>query len=348
MSFRTQSFRTHSPPPARRGFTLIELLVVIAIIAVLVSLLLPAVQQAREAAARRAQCVNNLKQIGLALHNYHGRVGSFPPGFLAVDPQGRPKLDGNNGFGWAAFLLADLDQGPLHNVLDFERSLIDHEEHDEHDADDHDHAIEEGSNSELIRRPLGIFRCPTDDGPPTFELELGEHGHDDDADDADDDHDHDEEHVELGASNYAAIFGGFTDLHAMEDWDEDVQRKGDGMFYQNSATRFRDVRDGTTHTVAAGERVTQAYTPTGPRLEIFPSCWAGVVPEGEEAIARVLALTDHAPNAGAHPEDLSSHHPGGANVLLGDGSVRFVSESVNETAFAGAGTIAGGEVLPEW
>ena len=315
----------------------------IAIIAILVSLLLPAVQQAREA-ARRVQCVNNLKQIGLALHNYHGRAGSFPPGFLAVDPAGRPHLDGKNGFGWAAFLLADLDQAPLHAVLDFEESLTDDEGHHHHGPGDPGHAIEEGSNRELIARPLPVFRCPSDDGEPTFELELGEHDHDDAAAD-DDDH---EDHVVLATSNYAAIFGGFTDLHEMEDWDEDVPRRGDGMFFQNSATRFRDVRDGTTNTVAAGERVTQAHRPTGPKLEIFPSCWAGVVPEGEEAIARVLALTDHAPNAGVHPEDLSSHHPGGANVLLGDGSVRFVSESVNEATFAGAGTIAGGEVLSEF
>src|SRR5579883_209719 len=92
----------------RRGFTLIELLVVIAIIAVLIALLLPAVQAAREA-ARRAQCANNLKQIGIALHNYHDTVGTFPPGFLSkLDP-----ATGDNagpGWGWAAMILSQLEQ----------------------------------------------------------------------------------------------------------------------------------------------------------------------------------------------------------------------------------------------
>src|SRR6516225_9974587 len=99
---------------SRHGFTLIELLVVIAIIAVLVAILLPAVQQAREA-ARRTQCRNHLKQLGIALHNYHGTCNVFPPGYVsgAIYPATA------NGWGWCAQLLPQLDQAPLYNSLDF-------------------------------------------------------------------------------------------------------------------------------------------------------------------------------------------------------------------------------------
>ncbi|MBM4076801.1 MAG: DUF1559 domain-containing protein, partial [Planctomycetes bacterium] len=103
-----------------RGFTLIELLVVIAIIAVLISLLLPAVQQAREA-ARRTQCRNNLKQIGLALHNYHDSFTAIPPGWIGVTAN-VPDIEGTNGFSWAVFLLPSMDQGNLYNRINFNLS----------------------------------------------------------------------------------------------------------------------------------------------------------------------------------------------------------------------------------
>ena len=100
-----------------RAFTLIELLVVIAIIAVLISLLLPAVQAAREA-ARRAQCLNNMKQIGIALHNYHDTVGAFPPGYLSLKDPVTFDNDGP-GWGWAAFSLDQMEQGPVYNSINF-------------------------------------------------------------------------------------------------------------------------------------------------------------------------------------------------------------------------------------
>ena len=108
-----------------KGFTLIELLVVISIIGVLIALLLPAVQAAREA-ARRAQCVNNLKQIGVALFNYESAIGAFPPGYIDYqnNPNNTPDLDMGPGWGWAAMSLPFLEQQPLYNAINFSLGII--------------------------------------------------------------------------------------------------------------------------------------------------------------------------------------------------------------------------------
>jgi prepilin-type N-terminal cleavage/methylation domain-containing protein len=126
----------------RRAFTLIELLVVIAIIAVLIALLLPAVQQAREA-ARRASCINNLKQLGIALHVYHDSAGAFPPGYLSLKDPVTFDNDGP-GWGWAARTLNQMEQAPLYNSINFVQG------------------IEFPANQTARLTVVASFLCPTD------------------------------------------------------------------------------------------------------------------------------------------------------------------------------------------
>ncbi len=130
---------------ARHGFTLIELLVVIAIIAILIGLLLPAVQKVREAAAR-TKCTNNLKQIGLALHSYHDANKQFPPGYIDgnTNPTSTPDNDVGPGWGWASFLLPYLEQNNVYNQINF--SL----------------GVGLGVNAQISQQPLTIYQCPSD------------------------------------------------------------------------------------------------------------------------------------------------------------------------------------------
>lgn len=136
----------------RNGFTLLELLVVMAIVAVLVGLLVPAVQQAREA-ARRSQCQNQLRQLGLALHNYHDAHLVLPPGALVVGPSFRTF----SGWGWGAMILPQLDQSPLYSRIDFDLGT----------------AV--GANRDVIATPLSIWRCPTDSLPERVTVSISGH-----------------------------------------------------------------------------------------------------------------------------------------------------------------------------
>ncbi len=301
----------------RRGFTLIELLVVIAIIAVLVALLLPAVQQAREA-ARRTQCKNNLKQIGLAMHNYHEQFNCFPPGYISVDSAtgAMTPLEGGNGAGWAVMLLPQIDQGPLFNKFDLRLSITD------------------PVNAALITTRIPGFVCPTDTAA-AHTFKIGEEANPTNV------------LATLATANYVGGFGTVSlddceNAPGTDPVSAQGQCLGDGAVYHNSRTLIRDFTDGTSNTIMVGERKTRTD------LDWW-STWAGMVAEGEEAGQRILGSMDHVPNdPAAHFDDFSSHHTGGAQFLMADGHVRFVSENIDSVLYKAVGTRQGGEVIGEF
>lgn len=294
---------------ARRGFTLIELLVVIAIIAILVAILLPAVQQAREA-ARRSQCKNNLKQIGLALQNYHDVHEAFPPGWIMVDNGVPEPHEGISGAGWATFLLPMMDEQNLYELFD---PNVD---------------IAQPANDKFRLTNVPGYRCPSDPSPDLWTIF--------------DEADSTLALAELPTANYVGVFGTeeFPGHGAPSVPPTPAEQGiGNGGLYLNSATRFRDFTDGPSNTLLVGERRTDTE-------KEWHSTWVGVVPEGEESIARVLGIADHTPNhKDAHFDDFSSHHEGGVQFVMGDGAVRFIGETIDLGVYQGLMTIKGNELI---
>lgn len=297
-----------------RGFTLIELLVVIAIIAILIALLLPAVQQAREA-ARRTQCKNNLKQIGLALHNYHDTHRVFPPGWIAVNELGIPSAhEGTSGVGWGTGILPYIEQNNIYQLFDSRLPLTD------------------PANAPFLRSQIAAYKCPSDPQPNFFAI-VEEGGG--------------PVLAELPSANYIGCFG----PESLDDCESspgslpvmaDGTCKGSGTFYHNSSVKIAWITDGTSNTFMVGERKTRAD------LEWHTS-WPGMIAEGEEAFQRVCGSADHVPNDPHHHfDDFSSPHTGGAQFCLGDGSVRFISENIDHGVYQGLATIQGGEVIGEF
>jgi prepilin-type N-terminal cleavage/methylation domain-containing protein/prepilin-type processing-associated H-X9-DG protein len=268
--------------PRRPAFTLIELLVVIAITSILIGLLLPAVQQVREAAAR-SQCQNNLKQMGLACHAYHDAKGRLPPGYTATAayPATSP------GWGWGAYLLPYLEQQNLYQQIDFTKPV---------------------EAQAAIQTIITVYLCPSDI-PPTgpFTITDATFGT-----------------VGMAApSSYAATCG--------DDSSDVDDATGNGVFYRNSKTRLIDITDGTSNTTLIGERAwvnvqgiwagspNNAITRPGPM-----NAW-----QSTSAPAPCLVLAHNnwiniTTDADGGLDDFSSQHPGGANLLFGDGSVRFI------------------------
>ncbi|MCX7418597.1 MAG: DUF1559 domain-containing protein [Planctomycetia bacterium] len=301
----SESFSLNRPSQSVRGFTLIELLVVIAIIAILIALLLPAVQQAREA-ARKSQCQNNLKQIGIALHSYHEIAKCVPPGWLGVSG-GVPNVVGPTGWSWASHLLPQLDSTPLHRKINFNATV--------------DHA----SNAAIRDQALPMFRCPSDSSAETWVLKNEATG---------------APIVSLPTANYVGSFG-TTDLDDVALTPPGMIFSGNGVFSHNRATRFVDVTDGLSTTFFVGEHRTN--TSVSPE---WHSTWLGIIPAGEEAFVRTLAVSDHTPNhPSAHIDDFSSAHSQGVHFLMGDGRVKFLSQTISTQVFQALTTKSGRESL---
>ncbi len=307
-----------SQRPRRRGITLIELLVVMTIIAILIALLLPAVQAAREA-ARRVQCTNHLKQIGLAMHNYEGALGNFPPGYFSLAP-GKPPadLEFGPGWGWGTMVLPFIEQTALYDATNFSLPITD-------------------PGSQTVRTMnLSVYLCPSSvgAGPITLSDSSGKSLVND-----------------LSPGQYVASAGQLQ----VADWPSD----NNGVLFRNSRVGLRDLVDGSSLTMMAGER----------SRTISDATWVGVVPsavfctkptrdyeECRPSYAMVLAHTGPTPPGGymwrvvpnsksAAVNNFWSLHPGGCNFVFCDGSVRFLKETIDAGVFSSLSTRAGGEVL---
>jgi prepilin-type N-terminal cleavage/methylation domain-containing protein/prepilin-type processing-associated H-X9-DG protein len=343
-----------SAKPARsapRGFTLIELLVVIAIIGILIALLLPAVQAARES-ARRIQCTNNLKQIGVALHTYHDAFGVFPPAYVGnptisgtVNGVSFPDGNGNgaSGFAWGALLLPQLEQVPLYQQFDFKR------------------ACWAAENLTPARAKLSVFLCPSaTGGEDGFVVARGEG----DAWAPELSSTPYNPEIVLAHSHYvtnAGIHQPWSRLEEFNDFErpETVTAGGitseaeiDGTFFRNSRIRAADIGDGLSNTIMIGEHSSilsdktwvgvVPYSVTCPKAPFPSSCNSGgamvAAHSGPDTHDRPQVII-HVPNDPfGHTDEMYAEHPGGANTLFADGSVHFITETIDPFTFVAMST----------
>ena len=318
----------------QRGFTLIELLVVIAIIAILIALLLPAVQQAREA-ARRTQCKNNLKQWGLALHNYHDVYNKFPIGAMAF------ATNQVNNFSWHVRVLPYLDQAPLYNQFD------------------HDLKYNQAPNKALGQEKSAAFHCPSARSRDHLSNETG----------------HWTVHYYgvAGAKGEKSTAPG-TYYDAAGNCNPNPGGGGpgcaaagthggwatNGILYRNSNTAMRDITDGTSNTFLVGEISSRQQTAVNglPNLSFSYRPWTqgmntntnGAAIYSCKNVFKKIGRSGFRGNNADRFNDVAfgSNHEGGTQFLLADGTVRFVSENIDFGLYQALATRQEGEVIGEF
>jgi prepilin-type N-terminal cleavage/methylation domain-containing protein/prepilin-type processing-associated H-X9-DG protein len=336
----------------RRAFTLIELLVVMAIIGILIAILLPAIQRVREA-AQRASCQNNLKQIGLALHNYHDNFGRFPAakihsgtGTLLQANYFGPEVDYRNQpwrvynhTGWVA-LLPFIEQGNLFRIYDYRKPSC-YSCSSAGIEDDSWLADRMGRNEEVVGTYIKTYTCASDHNPPEVCNDYGHPAnytvippipelvyH------------HAYSRQSARRSNY--LFASYFDTDATPKYPGGPIA---GAFGTNGAATILAVSDGLSNTILVGEsRQNHVETPYGPYWGSGThSCCHGIVTDERWHINYPAGLTPdtkHLQNAWG----FGSWHPGGANFLFGDGAIRFLHDAMPFATFQALNSINGGEV----
>ena len=294
-------------PTNTRAFTLVELLVVIAIIGILIALLLPAVQAAREA-ARRSQCSNNLKQLGLALHNYHDVMRVFPAGWYRKSAAAADEKI--PGWAWGSMLLPHLEQGAVYDQLAVSSGI---------DCPVAPATVP--SPPHPTQTPLAAFHCPSARDPNV----LSNRGN-------------------YGKSNYCPVLGTVANNLYLGKASTTLAA-ADGCFFASSSTGIRDIVDGTSNVIAIGEKYQGRYTETS--IDYAGAVWVGLNPAvGWGAAAGVLNGTTDRKINGTNVNAYCSPHPGGMMSVFCDGSVHFIAETIDGTALEILAKKASGLPLP--